>query len=64
MTLCLLQTVKVNEQLKIMTGDIGNAFIHANMNEKIWMKAGPEFGNRRGCKIIFKRSIVWAFDQR
>ena len=57
MTLRLLQTVAVNEKLKIMTGDIGNAFIHANTNEKIWTKAGPEFGNRRGCKIIFKKAL-------
>ena len=52
MTLRLLQTVAVNEKLKVMTGDIGNAFIHANANEKICTKAGPEFGNRIGCKII------------
>ena len=35
MTLCLLQIVAVNEGLKIMMEDIGNAFIHANTNEKI-----------------------------
>ena len=57
MTLRLLQTVAVNENLKIITGDIGNAFIHANTNEKIWTRAGPEFGEKRGAKIIFKKAL-------
>ena len=56
-TLRLLQTVAVNEGLKTITGDIGNAFIHATTNEKIWTKAGAEFGERRGCKIIFKKAL-------
>ena len=57
MTLRLLQTIAVNEGLKIITGDIGNAFIHANTNEKIWTRAGPEFGEKRGSKIIFKKAL-------
>ena len=61
MTLRLLQTVAVNEKLKVMTGDIGNAFIHANANEKICTKAGPEFGNRIGCKIILKKKHCMDF---
>ena len=57
MTLRLLQTIAVNQKLKVVTGDIGNAFIHALTNEKIWTKAGPEFGERQGCKIIFKKAL-------
>ena len=57
MTLRFLQTVVVNQNLKVVTGDIGNAFVHALTNEKIWTKAGPEFGKRQGCKIIFKKAL-------
>ena len=57
MTLWLLLTVTVNEKLKIITGDIGNVFIHATTNEKIWTKAGSEFGDRIGCEIVFKKVL-------
>ena len=42
----LLQTIALKHDLKIVTGDIGNAFVQAMTKEKIWSKAGPEFGER------------------
>lgn len=57
MTVRLLQTIALKQKLKIVTGDIGNAFVQALTNEKIWSKAGPEFGPRQGCKIIFKKAL-------
>ena len=30
--------------LEVLCGDIGNAFIQATTNEKIYTKLGPEFG--------------------
>ena len=53
----LLQTVALKHDLKIVTGDIGNAFVQAMTKEKIWSKAGPEFGKRQGCKIIIKKAL-------
>ena len=57
MTVRLLQTVALKHDLKIVTGDIGNAFVQALTKEKIWSKAGPEFGPKQGCKIIFERAL-------
>ena len=56
-TIRLLETVAMNEGLKIMTGDIGNAFVHAFTKEKIYSVAGKEFGDREGCKIIIKKAL-------
>jgi len=56
-TIRLLETVALNEGLQIMTGDIGNAFVHAFTKEKIYSTAGKEFGNREGCKIIIKKAL-------
>ena len=53
----LLETIAMNEDLSFMTGDIGNAFIHAMTNEKIYSTAGKEFGHREGCKIIIKKAL-------
>ena len=55
MTVRLLQTVALKHNLKIVTGDIGNAFVQALTKEKIWSRAGPEFGDRQGCTVIFKK---------
>ena len=57
MTVRLLQTVTMKHDLKIITGDIGNAFVQALTKEKIWSNAGPEFGDRQGCKVIFKKAL-------
>ena len=56
-TIRLLETVAMNEGLQIMTGDIGNAFVHAFTKEKIYSVAGKEFGDREGCKIIIKKAL-------
>jgi len=57
MSIRLLQTIALKNDLKMITGDIGNAFVQALTQEKIWSKAGPEFGNKEGCKIIFKKAL-------
>jgi hypothetical protein len=43
--------------LDTMVGDIGNAFPAAPCAEKIWGKAGPEFGNKTGSTVILKRAL-------
>ena len=40
-----------------MTADVGNAFPTAPNQEKVWCTAGPEFGDRQGCKIEIQRAM-------
>ena len=47
----------MNENLKFVTGDISNAFVQADTNEKIYSIAGPEFGEKEGCKVIIKKAL-------
>ena len=37
----ILETIALNEGLTFIIGDIGNAFIRADTNEKIYSIAGP-----------------------
>ena len=53
----LLETVTLNEGLSFVTGDIGNAFIHAETKEKVYTVAGPEFGAKKDCTIIIKKAL-------
>jgi hypothetical protein len=43
--------------LPILCGDIGNAFITADCLEKIYSRAGPEFGDREGSLMVFKKAL-------
>jgi hypothetical protein len=38
--------------LDVVTADIQNAYLHAPCREKIWVKAGPEFGTDAGSIMI------------
>ena len=56
-TIRLLETIAMNEDLKFMTGDIGNAFVQAFTNEKVYSIAGQEFGKKKGCTIVIKKAL-------
>ena len=47
----------MNEGLKFITGDIGNAFVQANTKEKIYTIAGPEFGEKQDSVVILKKAL-------
>ena len=47
----------MNQNLKLITGDIGNAFVQALTTEKVWSRAGREFRNREGCVVIIKKAL-------
>ena len=40
-----------------MTGDISNAFCTAPIAEKVYSRAGPEFGDQAGCIVVLKRAL-------
>ncbi|MGH3054901.1 MAG: reverse transcriptase domain-containing protein, partial [Gaiellaceae bacterium] len=56
-SLRLLLTIAHANQLSIATGDIGNAFVHADCQELVYSRAGPEFGRREGCVVIVKKAL-------
>ena len=53
----LLDLVADSQNLSVLCGDIGNAFIQATTNEKVFTKCGPEFGDRQGAIAIISRAL-------
>ena len=51
----LLDLIAHRDNLPILCGDIGNAFITADCMETMYTYAGPEFGDREGSLLVFKR---------
>ena len=43
--------------LEVLCCDIGNAFIQAFTNEKIYTRVGSEFGDRAGCIALITRAL-------
>jgi hypothetical protein len=42
--------------LKLVTVDITNAYVHAECREKVYAIAGPEFGEYEGCVVVLKKA--------
>ena len=53
----LLDLIANRNNLPILCGDIGNAFITADCLEKIYSRAGPEFEDREGSVMVFKKAL-------
>ena len=45
------------QNLKCVTGDVGNAFLTAFTSEKIYVVAGPEFGEFEGKIMIMEKAV-------
>ena len=43
--------------LKIMAGDVGNAYLEALTKEKVYIIAGPEFGKLEGTIMIINKAL-------
>ena len=56
-TVRLLMTIAANEGLTLITGHIGNAFLHAETKEKIYSVAGKEFGYKQKCVLVIKKAL-------
>jgi hypothetical protein len=54
-----LDLIAHRNNLKILCGDIGNAFITADCMEKVNFRAGPEFGGREDSVllVVFKKAL-------
>ena len=53
----LLLTIAEKNGLRVMSGDVGNVFPNADTQEKIYSRAGMEFGERQGCIIEVVKSL-------
>ena len=54
-TIRLLKTIAINQNMDIITGDIGNAFVQAFTDEKIWSRCGKEFGSEKDVLLELQR---------
>jgi len=43
--------------LKVMVGDIGNAYLEAETKEKVYFIAGPEFGPLEGHTLVIVKAL-------
>eukprot|EP00957_Ditylum_brightwellii_P008221 621974-Ditylum_brightwellii.AAC.1 len=50
----LMMLIAVNNNIGMMSGDIGNAFCTAPCDKKIRSTAGDEFGERKGATVVLK----------
>ena len=53
----MLLTIASDNKLKVVTGDIGGAYLNAPAKEKIYSKAGPEFSPFEGHVVLIKRAL-------
>ncbi len=53
----LLHVIAHKQGLKQLCGDVGNAYINAYTNEKVYARAGPEFGTKEGSTVIIKKAL-------
>ena len=54
----LLQVIAHKSNLEILCGDIGNAYVNAYTNEKVYAIAGKEFGKAiKGSIVIIVRAL-------
>ena len=50
-------TIAALNNLDVMACDIQNAYLTADCREKIWTRAGPEFGSEAGTVFLVKKAL-------
>ena len=50
-------TIAALNELSLMACDIQNAYLTAECRERIWTRAGPEFGSESGSIMIVKKAL-------
>jgi hypothetical protein len=53
----LLNLITHRDNLQVLCGNIGNAFITAECLEKVYTRAGPEFREREGSILVFRKAL-------
>ena len=52
----VLFLAKLND-LQVYSTDIGNAYLEAQTAEKVYIVAGPEFGDREGHTLVIYKAL-------
>ena len=53
----LLFHLVVKQRLNVLVGDINTAYLNAFTEEKVYSRAGPEFGQKEGCTLIVEKAL-------
>ena len=54
----MLHVIAHKQNLKLLCGDVGNAYVDAYTNELVYSRAGPEFGEElRGSIILIRKAL-------
>ena len=53
----LLAFIAENNQMDLWATDIGNAYLESHTQEKVYIKAGPEFGDRAGHYLVIDKAL-------
>jgi len=55
--ICLLTFVAELNDLEVWATDIGNAYLESYTQEKVYIIAGPEFGDRQGHTLVIRKAL-------
>ena len=55
--LCIVLCLAKLNDLQVYSTDIGNAYLEAQTAEKVYIVAGPEFGDREGHTLIIFKAL-------
>jgi hypothetical protein len=56
-SLCAIALLAELNELDFWAADVGNAYLEAYTKEKVYIVAGPEFGERQGHTLIIVRAL-------
>ena len=56
-SVCLLDVIAHQDHLKVLCGDVGNAFVTAPCLEKVYSRAGPEFGVCHDSIMVLTKAL-------
>ena len=58
MSVKMLHVIAHKQNLKLLCGDVGNAYVNAYTNELVYCRDGPEFGEElRGSIILIRKAL-------
>jgi Reverse transcriptase (RNA-dependent DNA polymerase) len=55
----MIHVIAHAQQLKLLCGDVGNAYVNAYTNELVYCRAGPEFGEKLSGMIVIIRKALY-----
>jgi hypothetical protein len=56
-SICIGLLLAALNDLNVMSGDISNAYLNADTKEKVWFRAGAEFGDKAGQRVITVKAL-------